>query len=75
MSWQQDGEQQVQFQYGAATIQDEICLSPHFDGRHTRLEAKLGIKKMQEAFSKNCFIKPEIMVTPLAKKAHYWKNE
>ena len=46
MSWQQDGEQQVQFQYGAATIQDEICLSPHFDGRHTRLEAKLGINKL-----------------------------
>ena len=50
MSWQQDGEQQVQFQYGAATIQDEIRLSPHFDGKHTRLEAKLGFKKCRKPF-------------------------
>ena len=50
MSWQQDGEQQVQFQYGAATIQDEIRLSPHFDGRHTRLEAKFGIKNVGSLF-------------------------
>ena len=37
-------------------------------GRHTVFEAELGIKNMLETFSKNCFIKPEIMVTPLAKK-------
>ena len=52
MSWQQDGEQQVQFQYGAATIQDEIRLSPHFDGKHTMFEAKLGIKKCRKPFQR-----------------------